>query len=83
MMFGSFKWVTLRCSPMAFLAICLVLHVKGSFTVVAQAAEHAFVDLAHVHLISVGVLLHLERAVVTGAAPPMLSFNMLFMAEEY
>ena len=73
-----FLWMR---SLMAFLAICLVLHIKGPFTVVARAAEHAFVYLAHIHLI--GVLLHLEQRVMTGTTLLILSFNMPCMAEEH
>ncbi len=66
-------------SMMAFCTVCFVLHIKGSFAIMAGAAKFALRDFAHVHLIR--TFLHLKDMIVTGAALFTLLVHVCFMAE--
>lgn len=65
---------------MASFAVSLVLHVKRTLSIVANTAKFALVELLHIYLI--GILGHLKRVIVTGAALRTSDIYMLFMAEK-
>jgi hypothetical protein len=77
----SVEEVACMRSLMAFFAVCLFFYIKGPFAVVADTAELALGNHAHIHL--VGTLFHLEHMVVAGTAFFVLSFNMRSMTEEH